>query len=104
MNKDELLVRQQTLLARSSKLRHDLITTAQVFKKPLAVIDGAKAGLQWLYRHPQWPLSAILVLIVLRPKRAISWGGRAWSTWQTYKRVQNWIATQTAQDISRKSN
>ena len=93
MNNDELLLRQQRLLARSSQLRLALADQAQVFKRPLAVADQAQASLQWLYRNPQWPLGALLVLVVLRPRRAILWGGRLWWAWNTFKRAQNWIAT-----------
>ena len=93
MNNDELLLRQQRLLARSSQLRLALADQAQVFKRPLAVADQAQASLQWLYRNPQWPLGALLVLVVLRPRRVIVWGGRLLGAWNTFNRVQNWIAT-----------
>ena len=93
MNNDELVLRQQRLLVRSAQLRLTLADQAQVFKRPLAVADRTQAGLQWLYRNPQWPLGALLVLVVLRPRRVIVWGGRLLGAWNTFNRVQNWIAT-----------
>jgi hypothetical protein len=102
MNKDELFLHQQRLLARSSELRLNLIHTAQAFKKPLAAADRTHASLQWLYNNPLWPTSALLMLMLLRPRRAISWGSRAWWAWKTFSRVKKWIDTQRLQGISAK--
>lgn len=93
MNNDELILRQQRLLVRSAQLRLTLAEQTRVFKKPLAVADQAQAGLQWLYRNPQWPLGTLLILIVLRPRRVILWGGRLWWAWKVFNRAQQWIAT-----------
>jgi hypothetical protein len=100
MNNDELALRQQRLLLRSAKLRLNLTDQVQVFKRPLAVADQTQASLQWLYRNPQWPLGALLVLVVLRPRRAIVWGSRLWWAWRTFKRAQNWIAKLPLQRLS----
>lgn len=93
MNKDELVVRQQRLLLRSAQLRLSMADQAQVFKKPLAVADQARSCLQWLYRNPQWPLGALLVLAILRPRRTILFGSRLWLAWKTFKRARNWLTT-----------
>lgn len=82
-------VRQQRLLARSAELRLSLANQAQCLKKPLAVVDKARAGVQWLYRNPIWPLGAGLLGALIFPKRAmLRWGGRAWGAWSTFKRVR----------------
>ena len=101
MNNDELLLRQQRLLVRSAELRLNFSNQAQVLKTPLALADQAKTGLQWLYHHPQWPLAALVVLIVIRPRRAIAWSGRLWWGWQTFKRARNWISRLPLQALSR---
>ncbi len=93
MNNDELLLRQQRLLVRSAQLRITLVDQVQVLKKPLAVADQTQARAQWLYRNPQWPLGALIVLAVLRPRRTILWGGRLWWAWTTFKRLRNLVAT-----------
>lgn len=100
MNNDELVLRQQRLLVRSARLRLTLADQARVFKRPLTVADQAQASLRWLYRNPRWPLGALLVLFVLRPRRAILWGGRLWWAWRTFKRAQNWIAKLPLQRLS----
>ena len=91
MNNDELVLHQQRLLIRSSELRLTLAVQAQVFKRPLAVAEQARRGLQWVYRNPQWPLGALLVLAILRPRRALHWGNRFLWAWGTFKRTRNWI-------------
>lgn len=92
MNNDDLALRQQRLLTRSAQLRLSLETQAQVFKTPLALADQARNALQWLSRNPQWPLGALLVLVVLRPRRIIIWGGRLWWAWGAFKRARNFVA------------
>lgn len=93
MNTDELVVRQQRLLLRSAQLRLALATQAQVLKGPLAVADQAHRGLKWLQNNPLWPLGALAVLLVLRPRRIVLWGGRAWWAWSSFKRVRNWLTS-----------
>jgi hypothetical protein len=92
MNNDELILRQQRLLMRSSELRTNLADQAQVFKRPLSLIDQVRARLQWLYRNPQWPVGALLAVAVLRPRRAIIWSSRLWWAWNSVKRVESFIA------------
>ena len=65
---------------------------AQVLRRPLALADAAQTGLQWIYRNPAWPIGALTLVLLLRPKRALVWGGRAWWVWKRYRRVQDWLA------------
>lgn len=94
MNNDDLTVRQQQLLARSAQLRMVLADQAQVLQRPLAMADQARGGLQWLYRNPQWPLGVLALLVLVRPRRAMTWGGRLWWAWKAYKQTQHWLAKQ----------
>jgi hypothetical protein len=92
MNDAELIQRQQALLVRSAQLRLSLAQQAQVLKRPLALADAAQSGLQWIYRNPAWPIGALTLVLLLRPKRTLVWGGRAWWAWNSYRRVQDWLA------------
>ena len=76
MNNDDLIVRQQRLLVRSAQLRLLLADQAQILQKPLARADQAQSGLQWLYRNPLWPLGALVLVALVRPRRAMAWSGR----------------------------
>ncbi|ABD69958.1 hypothetical protein Rfer_2236 [Rhodoferax ferrireducens T118] len=100
MNNDDLVLRQQRLLVRSAQLRLLLADQAQVLQRPLALADQAQSGLQWLYRNPQWPLGALALVVLVRPRRAIVWGGRLWWAWKTFKQTQKWLAKQPLQGRS----
>lgn len=85
---DTIRQRQQLLLLRSQDLRGRLALQAAALQPPLAWADRLRAGWQWLHAHPEWPLGTALVVIVLRPRRALRWGIRLWSAWQTLRRLQ----------------
>lgn len=80
--------RQQQLLGRSAELRGQLAHDARVWQPPLALADRVRAGARWLLAHPEVPLSAAAVLLLLRPRRALRWGWRLWSAWRLWQRLQ----------------
>ncbi len=80
--------RQQSLLLRSAELRGQLARDAMVWQPPLALADRVHAGWRWLRAHPEGPLAAVAVLLVLRPRRALRWGWRLWSGWRLWQRLQ----------------
>jgi hypothetical protein len=91
MNNDDIFLRQQRLLVRSGQLRLTLSDQTQALRKPLSWVDQARSSMVWLRHNPQWPLGAVLVLAVVRPRGAIRWAGRLWWGWQTVTRVRQWI-------------
>lgn len=91
MSNEDLLIRQQRLLAQSEQLRGSLATQAQLLSKPLALADKLQSGLLWLYQHPQWPVAIVCALAVLRPRRAVAWATRLWWGWNSFRRLQKWI-------------
>lgn len=102
MNNESLTLRHQRLLLRSAQLRLDLKNQVQAFKPPLSLADRTLSGLQWLARHPLWPLGAVLVVLVLRPRRVVLWGGRIWWAWATLRRVLRWSARNLASPSMRR--
>jgi len=91
MKKSELRMNQKMLLARSARLRQAFGEHAALFKKPLSFADSVRAGLQWLYKNPVWPLGALLPILVLRPKRTLVWGLRLWSAWKSFQQAKKWL-------------
>jgi hypothetical protein len=87
-SRDELLRRREQLLVRSSLLRDDWSRQVQALRGPLGVADQARAGAQWLLRHPEWPIGVALVIVVLRPRRVLRWAGYALQGYGIYRRVQ----------------
>ncbi len=93
MSNHNLVLRQQRLRIRSAQLRQTLTGQAVALQRPLALIDQVRSGLQWLYRNPQWPLGAVLVLVLVRPRRAMVWGARLWWGWKTFTQTKRWLAS-----------
>lgn len=86
--RDELLRRREQLLLRSAQARADWAQQANVLRRPLALVDQARAATQWLLQHPEWPIGALLIVVVLRPVRVLRWAGYAWQGYALYRRVQ----------------
>jgi hypothetical protein len=87
-DRDEVLRRREQLLLRSGQLRNDWSQQVQVLRAPLGVADQARAATQWLVQHPEWPLGALTLMVVLRPGRALRWATYVWQGYGLYRRVQ----------------
>ncbi len=90
--REELQRRRERLLLRSQMLRQDWSQQVQVLRAPLGVADRARAATQWLVRHPEWPLGAALLLVLLRPGRVLRWTSYALQGYGVYRRVQRVMA------------
>ncbi len=90
--RDELLQRREQLLLRSAQARSEFLQQTQVLRRPLGLVDQARSAAQWLMQHPEWPIGALLVIVVLRPGRALRWAAYAWQGYGVYRRVQRVIS------------
>jgi hypothetical protein len=88
MSTDDVRLRQQRLLVHSTELRHTLHQQLQSLQRPAAIGDRLKAGLLWLYLHPQWPAGALALWLILKPRRFITWTGRVWWLWKTTQKLR----------------
>lgn len=73
------------LLARAAVERERLSVQLQAWEAPLALADKCFAAARYVRRHPQWIVAAVVLLAVLRPRRALSWarnGLIAWRAWR----------------------
>ncbi len=93
MNTSELQLRQQRLLIRSTELRLQLRGHLQSLQRPAAVADQVKAGWTWLYQHPQWPAGVLALLLVLKPRRTLTWSGKLWWLWKSVRLLRRWRDT-----------
>jgi hypothetical protein len=90
--RDDLLRRREQLQRRSLQLREDWSQQVQGLRAPLGLVDQARAGVHWLALHPEWPLGVALVVLVLRPGRALRWAGYAWQGYGLFRRAQRLMA------------
>lgn len=93
MSPNELQLRQQHLLIRSTELRLQLRGHLQSLQGPAAVADQVKTSLVWLYQHPQWPAVVLALLLVLKPRRALAWTGKLWWLWKSTRLLRYWRET-----------
>jgi hypothetical protein len=84
----ELLRRRESLLLRSAALRQDWSLQVQGLRRPLGLADKAREAGQWLVRNPQWPIGAALLIVLLRPGRALRWASYGLQGYGLYRRVQ----------------
>ena len=73
------------MVARAAVERERLLMQLQACEAPLALADKGFAAARYLRQNPQWIVAAIVLLVVLRPRRALSWarnGLIAWRAWR----------------------
>ncbi len=87
----DLALRQQRLLLRSAALRSKLAEQSVVLEAPLAAADRVHAGARWLYRQRAWLAGAVVVVLVVRPRRAWRVARFGWWLWRSARRVQPWL-------------
>jgi hypothetical protein len=88
----ELQLRRERVLIRSAELRLQVARQANALVTPFALADQAVSGLRWLREHPAWPLSALALWIVLKPRRALRWAARGWWLWRTGQQLRRlWL-------------
>jgi YqjK-like protein len=92
--REELLLHRERLRARSQQLREQWSLQVQPIRVPLGVADRARDAVKWLVRNPEWPIGAALLLLVLRPGRALRWAGLAWQGWAVYQRLNRVLGPQ----------
>jgi hypothetical protein len=96
VDRTELSRRQQQLLIRSAELRVALAQQAQVLQAPLALADHVRTGVLWLRDHPQWPIGALILLALKRPRRTLRWAARLGWGWRLYQGVHRWLGRMVA--------
>jgi hypothetical protein len=90
--RDELLLRRERLRQRSDALRRDWGQQVQVLRRPLGLADQARAAGRWLLQHPEWPLGVAVLIVLVRPGRALRWASYAMQGYGIYRRVQRTLA------------
>ena len=88
----DLALRRQRLLMRSAALRSTLAEQSLLLEAPLAVADRVRAGARWLIRHRDWWVGGVVVVLVVRPRRAWRLMRFGWWAWRSARRVQTWLS------------
>ena len=84
----ELRDRRARLVARAAVERERISVQLQAWEAPLALADRSFAAVRYVRRHPQWIVAAVVLLAVLRPRRALTWARNGLIAWRAWR----WIA------------
>lgn len=88
----ELALRQQRLLMRSAALRASIAEQSVVLDAPFAIADRVHAGARWAWRERVALIGgAVVVLLVLRPRRVWRLATFGLWAWRKQHRVQAWL-------------
>lgn len=88
----ELALRKQRLQFQSDLLRARWQDHARGVAPAFGVVDGVRAGAQWLRRHPEVTVGAAIALIVAKPRAVWRWFKRGVVAWQFWRRGEQWLA------------
>lgn len=89
-----LVQRQQALLQQSAALRTSLELQLLPWRPRLCAADQVRSAWNWVRAHPEWVAGAAVVVVVLRPARALRWGLRLWSGLRLWKQLQRQFLAQ----------
>lgn len=84
---DAVIARRQLLLAQSALQRATLAQEIAPWQPRLAWVDRGIAAGRYLQRYPAALAAAGLLLVALRPHRAVAWFERGWMLWQVGSRL-----------------
>lgn len=85
----ERAVRRGQLIERSAQLRRRLDEDSHAIARVCAVADRVGDGARQIRAHPEWVFGSVLVLALLKPRRAWRWGRLAvlgWRAWTSLRR------------------
>lgn len=87
-----LALRQQRLQMRSEMLRAQITQQAGALEAPLAAADQVRAWARWLHAQRAWIAGAVVVVLVVRPRRAWRVAMLGWRLWRVSRRMRAWLA------------
>lgn len=92
----QLMLKKQRLLARSSDLRERLIEQSAGFSPAFSFADRLHDGIATLRRHPEWVVGAAVFVLVARPRFVWRWAKRGLVGWRLWRTVQDLLSRTAA--------
>lgn len=87
----ELALRRRLLVLRSAALRGALARHSQALEAPFAAADRVRAGARWLYAQRALVTLGVVVVLVVRPRRAVRVARFGWWAWRSARRLMPWL-------------
>jgi hypothetical protein len=95
MNRRLLELREQRgrLLARCESQRAAFAAThGAPLARVCAVVDTARAGADWVKRHPGAVGLSAALRVIRKPIRLWRWGGRVYNVWRSWRTLRQWLS------------
>lgn len=87
----EIRARRAHLRARAAVERERISAQLHAWEAPLALADRGYAAARYLRRNPQWIVATVVLLLVLRPKRALSWARNGLIAWRAWRWISQFL-------------
>lgn len=85
----ELALKRQRLEWQAQSQREDMSHHLQIFLPAFGAADKVRAGAKFLRAHPEWLAGGVVLLAVLRPRKAWRWGRRGAMVWGLWKKLKD---------------
>lgn len=80
----ELIRRRERLLVRAEIQRAEITGVVRQWRVPIAVLDRIAEAVHTLKTHPALLVLPLATLLVVKPRRLVNWGGKAWVLWRLW--------------------
>jgi len=81
----ELIRRRERLLVRAEIQRAEIAGAVRQWREPIAALDRVVEVVHTLKTHPALLVLPLSALLVIKPRRLVSWGGKAWMAWRLWR-------------------
>jgi hypothetical protein len=85
----KLMRKREQLLARCDMQRVELTAVADIWARPLQVIDSGLAGVRYLRRNPLVLAAGLAGLAVVQRRRLWPWVKRGYFVWRSYRTLRD---------------
>ena len=106
MNRERLIAlreRRAHLVARAEVQRADVLVMVERAEVATAWIDRAAAAARWLRGQPLLIAAGVMLLVVLRPGKALKWFTTGVSLWRTWKSLRPIVERFTSSRVPARS-
>lgn len=81
----EIRARRAHLMASAAVERERIRNQLRTWEAPLALVDTGISAARYLRRHPEWIVGPMVLLAILRPRRALAWTRNAVVAWRAWR-------------------
>lgn len=88
----QLQRRREKLVLLAAAQRDAVARDFRPVERPLAIADRVVDGVRYLRAHPGFVVAGAAVIVALRPRRALTWGRRAFAVWRGWRWTSSALA------------